>query len=51
VSAILEVGAMEFVVGPTSVSAITLAPDPDRYRSGSNPLQQLTDGRSTTRTN
>ena len=34
-SAILEVGVMEFVVGPASLSAITLAPDPDRYRSGS----------------
>jgi hypothetical protein len=48
VSAILEV---EFVGGPTSLSAMTLAPDPDRYRSGSIALRKLTAGRSKTRTN
>jgi len=32
--AILKVGLMEVVVGPTSLGAITLAQNPDRYRSG-----------------
>jgi hypothetical protein len=50
-STILEVGPTEFVVGPTSLSAITLASDPDRYRSGFIALRKLTAGRSTTRTN
>jgi hypothetical protein len=40
-STILEVGPPEFLVGPTSLSAITLASDPDRYRSGFIALRQL----------
>jgi len=32
--AILKVGLMEVVVGPTSLGAITLAQNPHRYRSG-----------------
>lgn len=47
----LEVGVMEFVVGRTSLSVITLAPDPNRYRSGSIALRKLTAGRSKPRTN